>query len=250
MVHSSEKLIQNLEKSLRSSFRQPYLRLTRPSRKSPPEFHVRLDEDLRGSSSKTAHEDDGSELTVMEIMTPQGRPSTFWFTFVATFRQEQSEKHSLQHASLPVFHDIPGDLVPLFRAEWDQVAASSNDSIHAQPHWHFIQRPARIERVVLNLMRSSRETVREFVPDEKSKFFPRLVDFGRFHFAMTSLWEKTEEPPYKKRLFDTENFPKWFDNLTKYIAGQVEYLVSRMPNMATPTDRVFEPTDNAIDERE
>lgn len=244
MVQSSEKLIQHLEKSLKLAFRQPSLRLTRPSRKSPPDFYVRLGEDLR--RSRLAHEDDGSEPIVMEIMTP--RHSTFWFTFVAAFRQEQSEKPSLQHASLPVFHDIAGDLVPLFRAEWDQVAASCKNSTHAQPHWHFVQRPARIERVVLNLMRSSRETIREFVPDEKSEFLPSLVDFGRFHFAMTSLWEKTEEPPYKKRLFDTENFPKWFDNLTKYIAGQVEYLVSHMPEMATPTNRVFEPTDAALDE--
>lgn len=176
-----------------------------------------------------AHEDDGSDPIVMEIMLPNGRHSTFWFSFVAAFRQEGSEKHSLQHASLPVFHDIAGELVPLFRAEWDQLAASCQDSTHAQPHWHFVQRPARIERVVLNLMRSSTNAVHEFAPDEESEYLPGLVDCGRFHFAMTSLWESTDDPPYKKRLFDTDNFPKWFDNLTDYIAGQVNYLVSHMP---------------------
>ncbi len=165
----------------------------------------------------------------MEIMLPNGRHSTFWFSFVAAFRQEQSEKHSLQHASLPVFYNIAGELVPLFRAEWDQLAASCTNSTHAQPHWHFVQRPARIERIVMDFMSSSSQTVREFAPDRESEVFPGLVDCGRFHFAMTSLWEKPDDTLYKKRLFDTDSFPKWFDSLTTYVAEQVAYLVSHMP---------------------
>jgi hypothetical protein len=229
VVQYSNNLIQDLERSLGYAFHQRFLRLTRPpgTRQRPSEFHIRLDVDSRGSPVTTALEDDGSEPLVMEIMLPGGRHSSFWFSFVAAFRQEQSEKHSLQHASLPVFHNIVGELVPLFRAEWDQLAASCTNSTHAQPHWHFVQRPARIESIVLQHMGAS--TVRDFVPEETSEFLPGLVDCGRFHFAMTSLWEKTDEPGYVKRTFDTDDFPRWFENLTNYIAGQIDYLVSHMP---------------------
>ena len=229
MIQYSNNLIQDLERSLASAFHQRFLRLTRPPvdrKRRPSEFHIRLDVDSRGSPVTTAHEDDGSEPMVMEIILPDGhRHSTFWFPFVAAFRQEKSEDHSLQHASLLVFHNIAGELVPLFRAEWDQLAASCTTSTHAQPHWHFVQRPARIESVVLKLMESS--AVRDFVPEETS--LPGLLDCGRFHFAMTSLWEENAESPYTKRTFDTDNFPRWFENLTNYIAQQVDYLVSHMP---------------------
>ena len=45
----------------------------------------------------------------------------------------------------------------------------------------------------------------------------------------TSLWEEEEAPPYKKRLFGTGDFPKWFDNLVRYIAAQIGYLVEHVP---------------------
>lgn len=226
MIEYSQRLKQHLEKSLKSAFRQPFLKLTDPPKKAV-EFHIRLDEDLRGGRS-TAHEDDGSEPIVMEIITPAGAHSTFWFTFVAAFRQEQSMKPSLQHASLLIFYEIAGDLVPLFRAEWDRVAAACVDSRHAQPHWHFVQRPARIERLVKTFMASSAEVAREFVPEEKSDLFADSADCSRFHFAMTSLWEEKAIPPNMKQTFDAEGFPKWFENLTQYIAEQVAYTVSHM----------------------
>ena len=32
-----------------------------------------------------------------------------------------------------------------------------------------------------------------------------------------------------KRLFGTGDFPKWFDNLVRYIAAQIGYLVEHVP---------------------
>ena len=96
MVQYSNNLIQDLERSLGYAFHQRFLRLTRPpgTRQRPSEFHIRLDVDSRGSPVTTALEDDGSEPLVMEIMLPGGRHSSFWFSFVAAFRQEQSEKQN------------------------------------------------------------------------------------------------------------------------------------------------------------
>jgi hypothetical protein len=238
VIQYSQRLKQHLEKSLQSAFRQPFLKLTDPPGKKAVEFHIRLDEDLRGGRS-TAHEDDGSEPIVMEIITPAGARSTFWFTFVAAFRQEQSLTPSLQHASLLIFHEMAGDIIPLFRAEWDQVATACAESKHAQPHWHFVQRPARIERLVKTFMASSTEVARDFAPEEKSDLFADSADCSRIHFAMTSLWEEKAIPPYLKRTFDADEFPKWFANLTRYIAEQVAYTVSHMPGGGTVTE--FDP---------
>ena len=106
LIQYSEGLNQHIEGSLRSSFHQPLLSLSRPpGTKKLPEFHIRLKEDLQGSRL-TAHEDDGTEVVVMEIITPEGLHSHFWFTFVAAFRQEHSAKQSLMHASLLIFHEI------------------------------------------------------------------------------------------------------------------------------------------------
>ena len=53
---------------------------------------------------------------------------------------------------------------------------------------------------------------------------------------MTSLWEEKAIPPYMKRTFDADEFPKWFENLTQYIAEQVAYTVSHMPGGGMVTE--------------
>lgn len=237
MVQYSQALIQKLEESLRTAFHQPLLRLTRP-RKEGSEARVTLAEGPR-----TAHTDDGPELMVVEILTGDHRTSTFWFGFVAVFALAEIGRYALQHVSLIIFHDIGGELVPLFRAEWDQIDASNEKSHHAQPHWHFIQNPERIESLVRTLTRPATNAVGEFSPESESELFAGLADCGKFHFAMTSLWEKNEMPPYKKRLFNSDDFPKWFKSLTTYIAGQIAYLVSHMPSAATPAARAFAPAE-------
>jgi hypothetical protein len=168
--------------------------------------------------------DDGPEQEVAEIVV-NGRHSNFWFGFDAAFSMVAVRaQFELLHVAIGVFHDIAGDLVPFFRADWDK-----NDAIgqskHAQPHWHFVQRPARIEGIVRSLSPSTTEIPREFSPESQSQLFGSLIDCGMFHFAMTSLWEKTEDPPYMKRIFESEDFPKWLDNLAKYIAGEIGLIV-------------------------
>jgi len=233
-VQYSQSLIKSLEDSLKSAFNQPYLRLKRRPSNPGAKFFISLE-----SGSKIAQTDDGSEQVVVEILTAERHRSTVWFGFAAAFELADIGKYNLQHASLTVFYDIAGELTPLFRAEWDQLDASNTTSKHAQPHWHFVQSPERIEGIVRTFAKPSAGTLAEFAPEQKSELFAGLVDCGMFHFAMTSLWEKSEIPPYKKRLFDSDDFPKWFKSLTNYIADQIAYLVSHMPPTATPSVRVF-----------
>ena len=220
----SETLLQSLEKSLRTSFNQPYLRLTRRPTKRGTTFRVSLEQ-----AERTIETDDGGEQNVLAIVLSNGQPSTFYFTFAAKF-EIKADRHTLQHASLSVFHNVyAGEITPLFRAEWDQAAASDAASFHAQPHWHFVQRPERIEGIVRSLLTPSEE----FVPQPESDIFSGLVDCGKIHFAMTSLWDRKEHSSHKQ-VFEAADFPKWFANLMRYLADQIAYAVSKAPsNVAT-----------------
>jgi hypothetical protein len=160
----------------------------------------------------------------MGILINEEEACAFYFGFVATF-EIRASGYTLQHASISVFHDIfAGDLAPLFRAEWDQKAAADATSEHAQPHWHFTQSPERIGSIVRTLINPSTE----FSPEREGDIFAGLADSGKFHFAMTSLLEESQAVGYKE-LFEASDFARWFRNLTKYIAAQIAYIVSKAP---------------------
>lgn len=168
----------------------------------------------------------------MSVVTSEAAAAAFYFGFVATF-EIQATTYTLQHASISVFHDIlAGDLAPLFRAEWDQKAASDVTSEHAQPHWHFVLSPARIGGFVRTLITPSAE----FSPEGENDIFSGTADCGKIHFAMTSLLQSTTPATYKE-LFEAAEFPKWFANLSKYIAAQIAYVVAKAPS-APPAEFV------------
>ncbi len=240
-VEYSDSIVRKLEDALRTSFRQGSLFLTRPEKKgSSGDIRITIQ---RGPSGRefVAGNGDGRDHWVMEIMADGDRGSGFWFGFFARFALVESRKSTLQDVSILVFQDIRGSLIPLFRAEWAQVAVLDPVSNHAQPHWHFTQSPSFIENTIRALMRSDPDEVREFAPEAEDGVFVGLADFGMFHFAMTSLWEERDQPPYLKRQFDSNQFPKWFRRLTDYIAGQISYLVSHMPTTGVSTIKEFVP---------
>lgn len=225
-VPYNERLLQSLEKSLRSSFNQPFLGLTRRPSKAGATFSVSLN-----AGERIIETEEGEQEPLMPIRLSDGQESTFYFTFLARF-EIGANRHTLQHATLLVFHDLyAGEITPLFRAEWDQAAASDPTSEHAQPHWHFVQRPEHIEAIVRTL--TARPA--EFVPEGQSHIFSGLVDCGRIHFSMAPLWAKGQQFSHKQ-LFEGTDFSEWFANLTKYIAGQISYVVSKAPTATGARD--------------
>src|SRR5205807_10661737 len=118
-----------------------------------------------------------------------------------------------------------GELVPLFRAEWDRVASEDADSPHAQPHWHFVQSPRRVESVIRDLA-----TTREFSGEGGGSLFACLADSGKIHFAMTRLWDGPNASCHKQG-FESEGFVKWFDALARYIGGQISYVAKKYPSI-------------------
>jgi hypothetical protein len=213
-------LITAFEKSLTSSFNRPILLNKKPDRPIG-EFAI-----SPVNADKYAFTNEGTERPVCEVRNNNDEPTGFFFTFVATFKQKTLSQYTLQHASLQVFHEI-GDLLPLFRAEWDQQATLDTASEHAQPHWHFVQQPNRIEEIVRSMMSTSTE-----FPYERGELFAGYADCGKFHFAMSSLWEKDKPNAYKQD-FESANFSLWFDNLTKYVAAQIAYVIMKAPPIPT-----------------
>lgn len=226
-IYYSEKLVQSLELSLRSAFNRPYLILTRKPKNAGGGFPVSLPD-----GHMTVQADEGWEYAVEEILTTSGQPTKFYFGFVATFALT-TRQYTLQNSSVIVFQDI-GMVTPLFRAEWDREAASDGTSEHAQPHWHFMQRPHHIEGIVRLMSNPSTE----FAPEQTSELFAGLTDSGKFHFAMSTRWDQDIKPSYKQ-MFESDDFPKWFQSLTTYIAGQIGYLVRKTPK--TPQEFAPEP---------
>lgn len=225
-IRYSQGLIQSLEVSLRSAF-NPSLILNRRPAKPGPAFQISVQE-----GDKIAQTDEGSEQEV-KILLANGNPSSFYFGFASTF-DIIAHEYTLQHSSLTVFHDI-GELTPLFRADWDPRAASDATSEHAQPHWHFVQRPESIESIVRMMISPSTE----FAPEQTSELFAGLADCGKFHFAMSPLWDQHIKPSYKQ-IFDSDDFRMWFENLANYIAGQIAYIIKKAPS-ATPREFVPQP---------
>jgi hypothetical protein len=219
-------LIDSFEKSLSSAFNRS-VRLSRKGRKQTGAFLAEL---IDGDTY--AHTNEGTEWIVCEIRNSENQPTGFYFSFVATFERRTFTNYTLQHSSLQVFHNL-GDLIPLFRAEWSQEATLDQNSDHAQPHWHFVQRPERVEEVVRSKMieeivRAKISLPTEFIPAPKSQFFTKFADSGKFHFAMSPLWEANKTVAHKQD-FESANFPIWFDNLTKYVASQIAYIVMKAP---------------------
>jgi hypothetical protein len=233
-IEYSEPLIRSLEDGLRGTFGLSYLRLSREPHNSGNEFVVQL-----ADVASSARLDNGDEQAVIEIASV-GRADTFYLGFEAVFEfatEEDSRKGSrksvkrryiLKTISLTVFHRVIQDIVPMFRAEWDRAHAADATAIHAQPHWHFVQSPKRIERLVRSSSGPITEVSEFDSQPQQSPLFSGIADCGSFHFAMSSHWEKGDVPPLK-RVFDSQDFYKWFLGLTKYIAGQLEFLALKMP---------------------
>ena len=217
-IRYSKTLIQSLEKSLRNAFKQYNLELTKKPHNPGAAFRISL-----ALGDKTVRSYSGQEH-VLKIVLAEHGPSDFYFGFVAMF-QYGAKADILESASLTVFHSAyTGETVPLFRAEWDKTSASDG-SKHAQPHWHFVQRAEEITSIGQALSE-------EFDPEQKTELFDELVDCRGFHFALTSLWDKKNNESRPKQLFESDDFLKWFEQLTIYIAGQIEYMVSKMPSAA------------------
>jgi hypothetical protein len=223
-IRYSEGLIHSCERSLRSAFQQPTLRLTRRVQRQVGDFNVEIEDPQRFATA----DEDSAQQPIAGVLTEAVWKETFWFNFKATFvlwapTSSSARSHIMDHASITVFQDLAaGELGPCFRADWDPRAVQDGTSTHAQPHWHFVQRPETIESIIRTLTAPTGE----FNPENKSEIFVGVAELSRFHFAMSPLWHESDKVPHKT-WFDSDAFESWFANLVDYIAKQLVYVCGK-----------------------
>jgi hypothetical protein len=224
-IYYDEKLIQSFERSLLEAYSPSFVRLNRRPSKASGRFNVEI---ASGTREFPPADAEGSQKLI-EI-GGDVPPETFWLAFKSNFEFWKQGEHLLEHISVSVFQQIDGgDLIRMFRAEWDSRAAADPRSGHAQPHWHFAME-ADDFRAVLGAEEpriSGTQDTLEFAAQEKTEL--RHVDFSNFHFAMSPLWQRNSAPPCHRQIFQSgEELSLWFHNLSKYIAEQLAYVSKKM----------------------
>jgi hypothetical protein len=220
-IYYSEKLIQSFERALRTAYSLPYVQLSRRPSKATGRFNVVIGSESR--EFRGTGEEAGQKI--VEIRGDDVPRETFWLAFKAQFDLWEQGEHFVEHISISVFQQIAtGDLIRMFRAEWDGRPATDSSSGHAQPHWHFAM-GADDFRAVLGAeepLVSGEENALEFAGGMQTD--SGLVDFSGFHFAMSPLWYRGVAACHRQIFESGEELGSWFQNLSTYIAQQLGYV--------------------------
>jgi hypothetical protein len=226
-IYYSEKLLQAFERSLREAFKPTCVQLNRRPSKAVGRFNVVL---ATGDREFKAEDAEGSQNII--ALRHNGVPrETFWMAFKASFELWEQGEHFLEHISVSVFQQAQsGDLVRMFRAEWDSRAASDSASQHAQPHWHFAMEEDDFRAV----FPAPDEPAKEGVSFELTATKPasQLIDFSGFHFAMSPLWGSSHRQVFQS----VEDVAGWFSNLSVYIAEQLTYVGEKAGSQVAVTE--------------
>lgn len=224
-IYYSEALVQSFENSLRKAYSPPFVQLSRRPSKGIGRFNVVIASGTTEFQAANAE----SAQKLIGICGDRFPPEIFWVAFKANFELWEGGKHFLEHISVSVFQRIEaGDLIRMFRAEWDSRAAGDSSFDHAQPHWHFAMEVDDFRAVLRSeepLVFGQRNTL-EFGADMLTPM--GLVDFSGFHFAMSPLWHKGAPACYRQIIQSDEELCSWFDNLSTYIAEQLAYVSKKM----------------------
>lgn len=217
-IYYDEKLIQSFERALRTAYSLPYVQLTRRSSKATGRFNVVIT-----SGPRQFQAADAEDVQNLVEVCGDGIPlETFWVAFKANFDLWEHGQHLLEHISVSFFQQIAtGDLISMFRAEWDSRAATDSTHSHAQPHWHFAMGADEF-RAILGSAEPLQERTVEFAAGMQTDL--GLVDFSGFHFAMSPLWYGDVPSSHRQIFQSSEELGSWFHNLSTYIAEQLAYV--------------------------
>lgn len=216
-IFYDEKLIQSFERALQAAYSPPYVQLTRRPSKTTGRFNVVI---IAGTS-RQFQAADAEEIQNLVEVRGNGIPGEkFWVGFKANFDIWEGGVHLLEHISVSLFQQSTmGELATMFRAEWDNRAASDSTSSHAQPHWHFTMGDKEFQM-------ASAESLQERTVDFATNMQTNLglVDFSGFHFAMSPLWYRGVPSCHRQVFQSSEEVGFWFENLSTYIAQQLAYI--------------------------
>ena len=221
-IYYDEKLIQSFERALRDAYApSPYVQLTRRPSKATGRFNVVI---ISGAARQFQAADAVDVQNLVEIRGDGIPGETFWVGFKANFDLWERGVHVLEHISVSLFQQSRmGELVTMFRAEWDSRAAADATSSHAQPHWHFTMGADELQTG------SAKPPLQEEIIAFTAAMQEDLgfVDFSGFHFAMSPLWYRDVPFCHRQVFQSTEEVGSWFHNLSTYIAQQLSYVCGK-----------------------
>lgn len=146
-----------------------------------------------------------------------------WFDDFWLFVEIQFLKPVGTIISLSVFQGEDTNQVKtqLFRAEWDDYC--DGNTIHPQPHWHFLTNKLieNSAKEFTELLSEEKETFMDFLDEEINK----TVDLSKFHFAMNGDWFISKKHVHE--IHDENSLSSWFGGLLGYLKSELEFLQSK-----------------------
>lgn len=118
--------------------------------------------------------------------------------------------------SISTFKIFSGEIIQLFRAEWDDY--NNEQNIHPQPHWH-ITADASIANTFQDYISTvENKGLMPAIDSQKEK----LTSLRKFHFAMKEKWD--ENGSHFTALDSDQQISSWFCGLLKSIKTELLYV--------------------------
>lgn len=130
----------------------------------------------------------------------------------------------INHVSIGVLQGDPSTLLKeqVLRAEW-QIPEATDNSGHAQPHWHVLSAAGIVELPKFDEVVEATPGFEEFLGEPK----PKATDggaFGHFHYAMVTDWHRPSSTGPYQVLADESALVSWLGSCVRYICHQLTHV--------------------------
>lgn len=138
----------------------------------------------------------------------------FWYYVSIQIKKDIDGVTEIPFVSVSFFQEESGELMQLFRAEWDNFKQKS----HPQPHWHITSyKEMRFETLNEELAIDEENPFAELEDEE------RRVDLPEMHFAMAGDWHDGEKEGMINEFTDEIQLSNWLINLFDHVHEELSY---------------------------
>lgn len=130
----------------------------------------------------------------------------------------------VNHISIGLLQGDPSTTLKeqVLRAEW-QIHEATDDSGHAQPHWHVLRAAGIEELPTFDEVMEATPGFEEFLAEPQPKATGGGA-FGHFHYAMVTDWHRTPSTGPYQVLADEAALVIWLEGCVRYICHQLTHV--------------------------
>lgn len=138
----------------------------------------------------------------------------FWFYVNIQVRKDIEDLVEIPFVSVSFFQEDEGELIQIFRAEWDNY----RQDVHPQPHWH-----------ITSYKETGFDAITEGADiDDDSPFAvleneKRKVNLPKIHFAMAGGWHDGKRDDMVIDFVDETQLAHWLNNLFDHVREEIAY---------------------------